>query len=110
MLINSSRSSLTSSSSIAGWVCGTDLDLRISAQTQSAMDRNRDWEKEEESFFKSVVLLLRSRIRRREDLGSASESEALQLSCLSQEAIHRWRHDHPHPPGPQGIRHQGQSY
>lgn len=63
-------------------------------------------EEEEESGVEGVVLLLRSRIRRREDSGAAPEGEALQVPRVPQEALHRRRHGHPRPPGPQGKRHQ----
>ncbi|WVZ25922.1 hypothetical protein V8G54_004466, partial [Vigna mungo] len=78
---------------------GTDLGLQPSPQTQLSSDRNQyHGEEEEEGFLQGVVLLLRSRIRRREDLGAASESEALQVSRLPQEALNRQRHGHPRPP------------
>ena len=52
------------------------------------------------------MLLLRQRVRGREDSCSASESQALQVPRLSQEALHRRRYGHPRPPGPQRVRHQ----
>lgn len=63
-------------------------------------------EEEEESGLEGVVLLLRPGVRRREDPGAAPEGQALQVPRLPQEALHRLRHGHPRPPGPQGGRHQ----
>ena len=63
-------------------------------------------EEEEESGSEGVVLLLRSWIRGREDTGTAPEGQALQMPCLSQEALHRRWHGHPRPPGPQRDRFQ----
>lgn len=48
------------------------------------------------------MLLLRQGVRRREDPRPAPESQALQVPCMPKEAIHRWRHGHPCPPGTQG--------
>lgn len=65
----------------------------------------RDGE-EEEARGEGVLLLLRPRVRRREDPRAAPEGQALQVPRLPQEALHRRRHGHPRPPGPQGVRHQ----
>ena len=103
------RALASSSSSLP--LQGTDLGHQPSSQTQLSSDRNHyHGEEEEEGFLQGVVLLLRSRIRRREDLGAASESEALQVSRLPQKALNRQRHGHPRAPGPQGIRHQVYPY
>jgi len=61
---------------------------------------------EEEEAVEGVVLLLRPRVRRREDLGAAPEGEALQVPRLPQEALHGQRHGDPRAPGPQGERHE----
>lgn len=62
---------------------------------------------EEEAGGEGVLLLLRPGVRRREDPGAAPEGQALQVPRLPQEALHRRRHGHPRPAGPQGVRHQG---
>lgn len=63
-------------------------------------------EEEESSDFEGVVLLLRQRVWGREDFGAASKSQALQMSCLPQEVIHRQRHANSRPSGSQGDRHE----
>ncbi|XVE94303.1 hypothetical protein REPUB_Repub01dG0269500 [Reevesia pubescens] len=73
-------------------------------------NRGVNGKEEEKSSVEGMVLLLRQRIRRREDPGAAPEGQALQVSRLSQEALNRWWYGHPCPPGSQGVRHQLEYY
>ena len=68
--------------------------------------KEQNGKEEEESVIEGVVLLLRQGVRGREDSGAAPEGQALQVPCLSQEALHRRGHGHTRPPGSQGVRHQ----
>lgn len=61
---------------------------------------------EKEARRQGLLLLLRPRVRRREDPRPAPEGQALQVPRLPQEALHRLGHGHTRPPGPQGVRDQ----
>lgn len=67
-------------------------------------ERERENGEEEEESSEGLLLLLREGVRGREDSRSAPEGQALQVPCLQQEAVHRFRHGHPRPPGSQGSR------